>query len=124
MNITTVYVVTRGSYSDYSIEAIYSTRALAEKHCALFPGYDDSQIEEYPLNEFAPHISAGKTHWLVRVSPDGTAHPEKHNHPREVLKPGFKDIHRNICFFVWAKDEMAARQIACQRWVEMQAAAQ
>ena len=35
MDMTKVYVITRGEYSDYGIERIFSTREAAEKYCAM-----------------------------------------------------------------------------------------
>jgi hypothetical protein len=48
----TVYVVTCGTYSDYSICAVFSNKELAEDYINSFSkGYDNSlRIEEYELN--------------------------------------------------------------------------
>jgi len=45
-----VYVVTRGSYSDYRIEACFTDKALAEAHASKAGG----EVEEYPLFERMP----------------------------------------------------------------------
>lgn len=45
-----VYAITRGEYSDYHIEKIFSTREAAEKYCAVDADkYDEPMIEEYYL---------------------------------------------------------------------------
>lgn len=45
-----VYAITRGGYSDYHIEKIFSTREAAEKYCAVDTNkYDEPMIEEYYL---------------------------------------------------------------------------
>jgi len=43
-----VYVVTNGEYSDYQIEGVFSTRALAEAYESL---RGPSVIEEWPIDE-------------------------------------------------------------------------
>lgn len=47
----TVYVVTSGSYSEYSIEAIFSTKEKAEDYRDWHPGCNQC-IEEYTLDPF------------------------------------------------------------------------
>lgn len=58
------YVVTSGSYSDYGITAVFSTREAADRYCAWQNGpeaasrSDDSayRVEEYELDvPFEPH---------------------------------------------------------------------
>lgn len=49
-----VYVVTRGDYSDYHIEAVFPTRDSAERWCAVHwkdNSYDYPIIEEYDLEQ-------------------------------------------------------------------------
>ena len=57
----TIYVLTEGSYSDYHIIGVYSTKELAEKAEFLYP---DSEIEEYSLDnvsQYPPNMKA----WCV-----------------------------------------------------------
>ena len=49
MNCDKVYVVTSGSYSDYSIECVFSTREKAEEYLQYHD--DEYRIEEYALDE-------------------------------------------------------------------------
>ena len=46
-----IYIVTSGCYSDYSINAVFSTRELAEEYIDAGNGYEDADIEEYNLDE-------------------------------------------------------------------------
>ena len=47
-----VYVVTRGEYSDYGIEHIFSTREAAEKYCAIDKDKCyEPMIEEWNLED-------------------------------------------------------------------------
>jgi hypothetical protein len=52
--VNKVYVVTSGSYSDYHIVAVFSTREQAEEFAATYNrSYDSNQVEEFVLNEVA-----------------------------------------------------------------------
>lgn len=48
-----VYAVTRGTYSDYSIEKLFTTREAAEKYCAINHSkyWDNTLIEEWELED-------------------------------------------------------------------------
>lgn len=47
-----VYIVTRGCYSDYSIDKVFTDREKAEKYVAYNSGgYDEPMIEEYDTVE-------------------------------------------------------------------------
>jgi hypothetical protein len=59
--MTNIYIVTNGSYSDYHIEAVFSTKEAAEAWLAEAQessGFysDGPQIEEWPLDERAGEI--------------------------------------------------------------------
>ena len=63
-----VYVITRGDYSDYGIERVFTTREAAEKYCAVDQDrYDSPMIEEYDLedgsNIICPNVY--KAIWFV-----------------------------------------------------------
>jgi hypothetical protein len=69
----TLYAVSRGSYSDYSVVAIFSTRERAEQHMATFPDSDYNKLEEYPLNPpFVDRWQKGYRVWHVVMLRDGT----------------------------------------------------
>ena len=54
--MSTVYIVTSGSYSDYSINAVFSTEALADQYVAVHQTgpYDRLDVEEWTLDYKAP----------------------------------------------------------------------
>mgnify|MGYP003674144367 FL=1 len=62
--MTSIYVLTEGSYSDYHIIGVYSTKELAKEAQSL---YQDSQIEEYDLDHIPEH-PPGMTAWYVSIS--------------------------------------------------------
>lgn len=48
--MTTAYVVTSGSYSDYGIVAVFLDRSLADELCERHKGsYGEPQVEEYEI---------------------------------------------------------------------------
>ncbi len=55
------YVVTHGSYSDYSVDAVFDDKALAEAHVAKLRDMSRSQdyeVEEFPLySELPEYVS-------------------------------------------------------------------
>ena len=66
-----LYAVSSGKYSDYSVNAIFDDKSLAEKFIAMFSG-GDYRIEEYELNPFLPVINSGKSPFSVIMRRDGT----------------------------------------------------
>jgi hypothetical protein len=64
-----IYVVTSGAYSDYSINAVYDSRELAE---AAARGREGYAIEEYPLNPGEAEWRAGRSLWHVQIRADGS----------------------------------------------------
>jgi hypothetical protein len=83
--MTTMYIVTQGSYSDYHICAVFDTRERAEQFVALYGPDSDLDIEEYPLNPEVPTLPAGYTIWRVTMEWDGTTRSVCHADPGDVL---------------------------------------
>ena len=82
--MTTLYIVTSGSYSDYSINHVFSTQTAAE---AVAAKIYEARVEEYPLD---PDMEPFK---VTRVSMlrDGTAtliEQEYSNYKREPYVDG------------------------------------
>lgn len=69
--MTTIYVATSGSYSDYSIDAVFSTREKAEQYIARRNelgglSYEANAVEEWVLDETSPEWLEGKIKcWVV-----------------------------------------------------------
>jgi len=57
-NIMDIYIITSGSYSDYSINAVYLDRALAQQKVELMKlaGYSDVEAEQWPVDTTLPQI--------------------------------------------------------------------
>lgn len=64
-----VYILTEGSYSDYCIRAVFSTKEKALAAIALFGGVlDESDIEEWVMDAIPED---GRKPYFVRLSADG-----------------------------------------------------
>jgi hypothetical protein len=51
-----IYIITTGEYSDYSIVSVWSSLEAAERNCKLLNAgrmHDDFRVEDYPLD--SPH---------------------------------------------------------------------
>jgi len=77
----TVFVVTQGSYSDYSICAIFSTREKAVEHMGGFPG-EFNDIEEYDLDSLRPRKLTKQ--WNARLNWDGSVHQYENKNPSVI----------------------------------------
>ena len=68
-----VYVITSGSYSDYGIVTVFSTKELAEQYIALQPADTDCRIEEYGLNTREKQVRKGFKLYRVEMKKDGSS---------------------------------------------------
>ena len=97
--MSTVYVVTAGSYSDYHIEAMFSTREAADAYAAWYNGpsaedgdYDNATVEEYELDATSAKATGAFVAWGNEGSfgdyPDGVTGPrwDREADPNEGVK--------------------------------------
>jgi hypothetical protein len=73
MKPRTIYIVTSGEYSDYSIEAVFSTRADAELYLKQ-PGFSEyayPTIEEWEMDSLSKSLHARYVNYFVRMAKDG-----------------------------------------------------
>jgi hypothetical protein len=67
-----VFAVTSGSYSDYHIVAMFSTKELAEEFIRLIPDEEYNGIEEYELNPpVSDLIKRGYSIWCILMLRNG-----------------------------------------------------
>lgn len=122
-----VFLVTDGSYSDYHVMGVYSTRAKA-RHAAKLYGVKNS-IEEFVLDA-VPDAPPGKYRWRVHMDRDGnTAKTETVTVQGRLdidFEPGIgssrwdsggnrSGVGPCIAFNVWAATKAAAIKIANER---------
>lgn len=110
----TVFLVTSGEYSDYSIEAVFSTRENA--HAFIDSGRKrlcEAEIEEFIVDPCSPKINPV---WYVRFDLDGNVMAVKNEgQPTQpvAITAGY-DFHRNNIqvYGISAEDERTALKIA------------
>ena len=117
-----IYIVTSGEYSDYHIDAVFSTQKLAEDY--IQQNGTDYKIEEYNLDE---EIDRNTKLW--RVEFDVNDGEFKEASVRDYAKDYFRDIckvsdyfrSRRISFFVDADTMDRAVKIASERFAAVKA---
>jgi hypothetical protein len=123
--VTTIYLVSDGEYSDYSVLGVYSTMEKAEYARKLYAATNG--IDEIELDHIPPH-PPGELRWVVRILDDGevkgvfqTTPDEDEYHPvmstREKYWGG--EIKPGRVFQLWARDSAHAIKIATEKRREM-----
>ena len=120
-----VYVVTSGAYSEYELEAIFSSKEKAEEFMRMLPKgrpeYND--VEEYDLDSgVVDHVKKGHFIWQIAMERDGSVVEvnKKDNEcwslcgPLEVVEQRGRgrDAEKRLVGAVWAKTWKQAIKIA------------
>lgn len=134
MRTITVYVVSSGVYSDYGVNAIFSSRKLAEEFISAAPDPDYNTIEEYPLNPPTSNlIKRGYSIWQILMLRDGTTERIEKTETKNMTKmshhwlwkrttamafkgKGIPDVLNSM---VWAKTEKQAIKIVNEKRTQM-----
>lgn len=121
----TIYIVTNGSYSDYHICAVFSSREKADEAKVLLTGaYDEARVEEYEVDDFNfPEMPKGMLPYGVVMLKDGTVKETRRESVESIddanrkfgWEPYSSDDKSGVFFSVWAKDEKHAVKIANER---------
>lgn len=113
-----VYLVTSGNYSEYRVEAIYSTQEAAEKHVALLNApetcsVEDPTVEEVEVDAFAAGVARGLLLWCVLMHRDGDGFAELTDELERLGRHNFTPHQDPSMEYVcWARDEQHAIKIA------------
>ena len=111
----TVWVVTSGQYSDYSLEAVCSTEEIAQSVAALIP--EANGVFEMEIDALATIGKRGKKLYMCwcKRSSAGIESPYQYN-------PGWHDTQEGesidggmLRLWIWAKDQQSALKIANER---------
>jgi len=73
--MNTIWVIEKGSYSDYRVVGVYSTKEGAELVCARINGeenYEPATVAEWPLDPGVEAINQGLAPFTVWMLRDGT----------------------------------------------------
>ena len=113
-----VFVLTSGSYSDYSIEAIFSSKENAEAYCGLprHAHWDEPEIEEWDIDSHMNDIRQGRCAWIARVAAAEGKVIEVMPVGGFEVGPMRRDAQGNLLFDVIAKNEAGARKAAHDKW--------
>lgn len=118
----TIYVVTTGSYSDYQIKGMFSTKKKAQAFIDAVVLSEANSIEQYTLDAYSDEVERGLSPWRVLMGKDGAV--------RRVSSTEYDlDIGCELaCYFprtpdsvtelqctCWAKDEQHAVKIANEK---------
>ena len=120
--MTTIYIVTEGSYSSKCNMAAFSKKEDAERYRDILnPGtpYDDARIEEFELDVVPEsYLNRGRLLWYVSFEDDSADIKFINLLPYEsdVSEEG-KDHHifTGRVFWVWAESKEAAAKIAMEK---------
>lgn len=116
MKKKTIFIVTSGEYSNYSIDAVFSQKPDAEAYCKQ-PGwsqYGPPEIEEWEMDALVKPIRAGYVNYFIRMAQNGDV-LDTWTRPagQQVLGRtyGF-DIHKNLIMEIDTKSQEHAVKIA------------
>jgi hypothetical protein len=109
-------MVTTGSYSDYSVRGVFTTRDGAEMLAAKYPPHY-AEIEEITLDEY-PDYPAGMLRYRVYFDIDGNSwathcEPDIGDDSNSKCYPGASG--KTMATYCWARDEDHAVKIANER---------
>lgn len=135
MKTKNVYAVNSGSYSDYRIDAIFTTRKKARDFMKAVPSGDYNDIAEFELDPpTVDLIKRGYSIWVVHMLRDGNTEKInrfendtynvstighflwKRSEAPAFKGKGVKDI---LVSKVWAKTENQAVKIANEQRIQM-----
>ena len=112
-----VYVITTDSYSDYAIQAICSTRELAELLSATL--YDANEIEEWEVDGVPDEAKRGLKAYRVWMNKEAEAtaimDTEWHEFggaQAHIMRKWFRSGDLMLYVSCWARDEQHAAKIA------------
>jgi hypothetical protein len=138
-----VWVIEQGSYSDYRVVGVFTSKAKAEQIAEALRKsescYDAPEVAEWPLDPAVAELNAGLTMWNVLMLKDGTVERAQAtefsaysmggevNLWERTKAPAYarKGIPDALHAIVWAKDkkhaiksvnEMRAQWIATGKW--------
>lgn len=117
-----IYIITSGSYSDYSIDTVFLDKELAEEYvdkhnnCGDEYYHDDTVIEEYSIEE-----NLDKYVYNVSMKRDGGVvhcHYSEHSH-KDFYYEGNKGYEGMYVFYTKSRDKKRAIKIANERRTQL-----
>jgi len=124
----TIYVVTSGEYSDYGIDAIFTSKELAQKFVDSFnSGYFN--IEEWDLDPNATHLKQNRKPYFLRIDKLGEVYDiespsSAYGFKQEIAESTISYTHDKslMNIYCFANDEINAVKIANEKRSQILAA--
>jgi hypothetical protein len=116
-----IYLVTSGSYSDYGVDAVFTTRDLAQSFIDSFKegSFEMMGIEEWDLNPFERQIRDGFYPYFVRMTKGGECTEIRKSDSAYGFTNSYAeyrfDTRNAIYTHVFARDEAHAIKITNER---------
>ena len=130
-----VWFVEQGSYSDYRVVGVFSTREKADfvaKTINDREHYGDASVDERPLDPFVKELNAGLRMYTVIMSEDGTVERCEYDEERieessvrlwdrksAPFYKGKRGVVNAVTASVWARDDVHAIKIVNERRTQM-----
>jgi len=129
--MNTIYVVTKGSYSDYHIVGVFDNKTLADRVALAYEGrYDRTEVEEWAVNEitlsqypsdFLPYSVAVYDNGKVYVERTDAGRPNEDDDPTYWEYDPDNDMGGYWSLSVWARDGDHAEKIALDKVAQKKA---
>lgn len=135
--MSTVWVIEQGSYSDYRVSGVFTTKENAQMVCdAINAGdncYDTATLAEWPLDPAIDALNQGLNRYFVQMLRDGTVerieskaglatYPSLADYFEEWRREGaphFKGKPNVLQAYVWAENDKHAIKIVNERRIQM-----
>jgi hypothetical protein len=100
--MSTIYAVSRGCYSDYSVVALFTSVERAEDFMRVFPDFDYNDVATFELDPADPDlIRDGHEFWYVQMLRDGTT-----EEARELERSPYN--YGNLGQIIWLRSQAPA----------------
>ena len=128
-----MWVLERGSYSDYRVLGVFSTKRNAERAAKFLDhGSETPTVAEWPLNPAIAELSRGYDQWNIIMLRDGTVERcDRNDSPYDFDTAGFlwertkapayigKGIPDALNVTVWARSARHAIKVANEKRAQM-----
>lgn len=117
--MTTIYIVTDGSYSDYGIRSVFSSKERAQAY--IDERCKSGDIEEWGLDDWLDERQQGLKFYSVHMQLTGDGAKVKEDEPPSCYQNGWIGRPLNghmpdwFAMTIWAKDAEHALKIANDR---------
>lgn len=114
--MTKIYIVTKGSYSDYHIKGVFSSQQLADDASEAWTDhYDPCSVEVFDLDAIPQHPPGLLPYEVLMQSNGDTVHVHRCSVDDKDEDTRYGDQTTNRVFYMFASNETHAIKIANER---------